>query len=82
MGQAKLPKAPTDLALGLEAKNAPTYTNIDIYIYIYIYIYREREREREMSLSYTWCNLIRVIPFLYHRFLLDLIVIDDYFSYH
>ena len=46
MGQAKLPKAPIDLALGLEPKNVLTYINIDIYIYI----------EREMGLSYTWCN--------------------------
>ena len=56
MGQSKLPKAPTGLALGLEPKNVLTYTNIDIYIYIE----REREREREMGLSYTWCNSCQV----------------------
>ena len=35
-------------------------------IYIYIYIEREREREREIGSSYTWCNFIRVTPFLKH----------------
>ena len=31
---------------------------LDIYIYI--------EREREIGSSYTWCNFIRVTPFLKH----------------
>ena len=35
-------------------------------IYIYIYI--------ELGLSYTWCNSIRVTPFLSHRFPKDLTV--------
>ena len=39
---------------------------LDIYIYIY------REREREIGSSYTWCNFIRVTPFLKHWFVLDL----------
>ena len=39
---------------------------LDIYMYIYIYIEREREREREIGSSYTWCNFIRVTPFLKH----------------
>ena len=55
------------------------------YVYLYIYIIDEQnlnivyisiyiEREREMDLSYTWCNSIRVAPFLSHRFLRDLTV--------
>ena len=35
--------------------------------YIYIYIY-------EMGSSYTWCNFIRVTPFLDHWFAKDLMV--------
>ena len=36
-----------------------------------------------MGSSYTWCNSIRVTPFMYRRFLLDStvgkIVLNDYF---
>ena len=32
MGQAKMPKAPTGLALGLEAKNAPTLIKLIFFI--------------------------------------------------
>ena len=38
--------------------------SLSLYIYIYIYIY-------EMGSSYTWCNSIRITPFLSHKFSKD-----------